>query len=76
MYANVGTVDHYDGIKRVWIDGVLVTEYTNVKFLDSRYNFIRGFYEAQWTPVWGGTGGTKTRDDFMLLDHLYVSGRL
>jgi hypothetical protein len=76
VYAKVGTVDNYDGVKRVWIDGVLVTEYTNVKFLDSRYNFVRGFYEAQWTPVWGGTGGTKTRDDFMLLDHVYVSRRL
>jgi hypothetical protein len=76
VYANVGTVDQYNGVAKVWIDGVLVTQYTNLKFLDSRYNYVRGFYEGQWTPVWGGMGGTKTRDDYMLLDHLYVSGRL
>ena len=75
VYANVGTVDHYDGIARVWVDGTLVTERKDLKFLDSRYDFTQGFYQAEWTPVWGGVGGVKTRDDFMLLDHLYISGR-
>jgi hypothetical protein len=75
LYANVGTVDQFNGTVRIWVDGVLVTQYTNLKFLDSRYSYTRGFYEGDWTPVWGGTGGSKTRDDFMLLDHLYLSGR-
>jgi hypothetical protein len=76
IYANVGTVDNYDGIAKVWIDGTLVTSYTNLKFLDSRYEFTKGFYEGSWDPVWGGKGGTKTRDDFLDMDHMYVSGKL
>jgi hypothetical protein len=75
LYANVGTVDHYDGIVKIWVDGTLVTNYSNLKFLDSRYGFTQGFVQGQWTPVWGGMGGTKTRDDFLNMDHFYVSGR-
>ncbi len=75
LYVNVGTPNNHNGIVRVWIDTVLVTEYTDIKFLDTDYNYTRGVYSGQWTPIWGGVGGTKTRDDFMLLDHFYVSGR-
>ena len=75
LYANVGTVDHYDGIVKIWVDGTLVTSYTNLKFLDSRYSFTQGFVEGSWAPIWGGVGGTKTRDDFLDMDHFYISGR-
>jgi len=75
IYVNVGTPNNHNGIVRVWIDTVLVTEYTDIKFLDTDYNYTHGVYSGQWTPIWGGVGGTKTRDDFMLLDHFYVSGR-
>jgi hypothetical protein len=75
VYANVGTPDAYNGIARVWVDGILVTERKDLKFLETAYGYTQGFFEGQWTPVWGGVGGTKTRDDFLLLDHLYVSGK-
>jgi hypothetical protein len=75
LYVNVGTPNNHDGIVRVWIDTVLVTEYTDIKFLDTDYNYTHGVYSGQWTPIWGGVGGTKTRVDFMLIDHFYVSGR-
>ncbi len=74
LYANVGTVDQYDGIVKMWVDGTLVTSYTNLKFLDSRYSSPRDSTRAVG-PVWGGVGGTKTRDDFLDMDHFYVSGR-
>src|SRR5256886_10960439 len=34
-----------------------------------------GFYTFKFWPVWGGIGGSKTRDDYMQLDHIYISGK-
>jgi hypothetical protein len=75
VYMDQGTVGNSDGTLRVWVDGVRVTDYTRqVKFLDAAYDFTQGFYDFQWTPVWGGTGGTKTRSDRMYMGSLYLSG--
>jgi hypothetical protein len=75
VYLNVGTPNQANGTVKVWIDGELVTERTDVKFLDSDYGFTQGFFNFQWTPVWGGNGGSRTRTDDLLLDHLLVAGR-
>jgi hypothetical protein len=75
VYMDQGTVGNSDGTLRVWVDGVRVTDYTRqVKFLDAAYDFTQGFYDFQWTPVWGGTGGAKTRNDRMYLASIYISG--
>jgi hypothetical protein len=71
---DAGTPDHADGAYRVWVDGVKVSESTAQKYLDSRHSFTQGFFMWQWTPVWGGMGGTRTRDDHLLVDHVYISG--
>jgi hypothetical protein len=60
-----------DGIIRWWMDGVLVGNYTNVRFPNDA-----GFVEYQISPTWGGnTGQTKTQQDFFRFDHSYLSKR-
>jgi len=58
-----------DGQVRWWVDGVLAANYTNAK--------LRGdmFSEFHFSPVWGGLGGTKARDEYLWVDHIYLSGR-
>ncbi|HXG48557.1 MAG TPA: hypothetical protein VNO52_13085 [Methylomirabilota bacterium] len=76
VYLKTGTVGRRDGVVRIWVDGVKVTDYTTVQFLDPVNNYTEGFFHFQWTPVWGGNNGDRrTRDDFMQLDHLYIAGK-
>jgi uncharacterized protein YjdB len=75
VYMNVGTPNNHNGIVRVWIDGTKVAEYTNIKYLDTDFNYTHGFYHGEWTPVWGGSGPARTRSDVMYLNYFYVSGR-
>ena len=58
-----------DGIIRWWMDGVLVGNYTNIKFPNDN-----GFVEYQISPTWGGnTGDIKTETDSYSFDHSYLS---
>jgi hypothetical protein len=60
-----------DGIVRWWMDGVLVGNYTNV-----RYPNDGGFVEYQISPTWGGnTGDVKTQTDYYSFDHSHLSKR-
>lgn len=58
-----------NGIIRWWLDGVLVGNYTNVRFPNDS-----GFVEYQISPTWGGnTGDVKTEADYYRFDHSYLS---
>ena len=60
-----------DGIIRWWLDGVLVGNYTNIRFPNDG-----GFVEYQISPTWGGnTGDVKTETDYYRFDHSYLSRR-
>lgn len=62
-----------NGTVRVWWDGTLILEYTDVVFRDSANP--SGFYGRRWDPIWGGGGGSQhSRDDYLEIDHLYISG--
>lgn len=62
-----------DGIFKLWIDGHLVSHYTDMRY-SSEAN-PRGFYQFRGAPVFGGDAGEiKTRDDYIDFDHVYVSG--
>lgn len=70
-----------DGTWNCWLDGVQVAHFTNVQFISSGFagnggNGLSGFCGWQWTPWWQGGGGStaKTRDDYVILGHSYVSG--
>jgi hypothetical protein len=70
---DLGTPDNHDGVYEQWIDGIKTHNITDQKYLDSR-QFTKLFHDWQWTPVWGGVGGTRTRTDNIDLYHVYISG--
>lgn len=73
LAATINTMGQADGTLRLWIDGVLVSNYRDVIYRAPGYPNLFGLYK--WNPTWGGsTGYTKTRDDFMQIRDVYVSG--
>jgi hypothetical protein len=65
-------VGQRNGVFRFWLDGVETMNYTDVTYATP--GATNGFYSWKWRPTWGGIGGTRSRDDFMLIDHVYISG--
>ena len=60
-----------DGRVEWWIDGVKVGSYGGIQFVSGA-----GSWESlEWSPTWGGTGGTVPADQFMWTDHIYISGK-
>lgn len=57
-----------DGIIQWWLDGVLLGNYTNVRFPNDA-----GFAEYQISPTWGGVGDSKRQRDSYRFDHSYIS---
>ena len=73
FYMKLNDIGSKNGILRVWLDGTLILEYTDVEW--RTVTASSGFYGRQWDPIWGGGGGTaKTRDDYLYVDHIYISG--
>jgi hypothetical protein len=55
-----------------WIDGVRVGSYQNIQVIPG----AGGWEGVQWNPTWGGVGGPNVpAEQFMWMDHIYVSGR-
>lgn len=70
-------VDRNNGALRVWLDGVLVLEHTGLKTRDSATHFTGGIRRWFWNPTWGGNDNTtKSREDTIDIDHVYLSGAL
>jgi len=65
-YATTATSG--DGIVKWWLDGVLLGSYTTVQTPNDA-----GFIEFQFSPFWGGTGGTKSEQDYYWYDHVHLS---
>jgi hypothetical protein len=64
-----------NGVFKLWWDGRQVSEYHDVLYRNTTQS--SGFYGRGWNPVWGGAGGSsRTRDDYLQVDHLYLSGIL
>ena len=62
-----------NGIFRWWVDGTLITDYRDVTYVVPGDEL--GFYTWKFWPYWGGVGGpNKTRDDYVQVDHVYISG--
>jgi hypothetical protein len=61
-----------NGTLKWWVDGGLIMDYSDVTYIIP--GATSGFQGFKIDPVWGGMGGTRTRDDYMQVDHLYVSG--
>ena len=68
----MNTVGVADGTFKMWIDGIKITDVSNVEWrVAGRTN---QFFQWTWNPTWGGIGGTKSRNDFVMIDHVYMSG--
>jgi len=61
-----------DGKFQWWIDGTLVMDRPDLVYIYP--GATNRFYDYVFNPTWGGTGGSKTRDDFWRIDHIYMSG--
>ena len=61
-----------NGAITVWLDGVKVLEYTNIMFVSTG---PAKWDAVQWSPTWGGLGGTIVQPFFAQMDNLYLSGR-
>ena len=72
MVNEQNTLGQANGILRMWIDGIKVMEYTNITYITP--GNTAGFWSWRWNPTWGGGLGPKTRDDYMRMDHVYLSG--
>jgi hypothetical protein len=68
----VNTMGRNDGKLRMWVDGQLVMDYHDITYVTSKTPY--GFHGFKWNPTWGGSGGQRTRDDAILIDHVYLSG--
>jgi cysteine-rich repeat protein len=75
VYMNHSDVDVANGVLKVWGNGELKIHATDLE--TRKTGFTRGFWDWEFTPVYGGTHPTfeKTRDDHMRLDHVYLSGK-
>jgi len=62
-----------NGSLRVWWDSVLTTSYDDIVWRTPANP--SGFWGRHWAPVWGGAGGpNRSREDFLQIDHIYISG--
>ncbi len=68
----LNTLGQSDGKFRMWIDGIKILDYSDVVYITAG-NTLK-FNNFVWNPTWGGRGGTRTRDDYILMDHVYISG--
>lgn len=69
VWHQLGTYANYNGTVKVWLDGVLVMSYSDIKFRHA------GFDGWKINPTWGGLGGTKTETDWIRIDHVHTSTR-
>ena len=62
-----------DGRAELWMNGTKCSDYTGITYAasgtDSRWN------QVNWSPTYGGAGGTVTTSFFAQVDHIYVSGK-
>ena len=76
LYMKHSTIDVADGIVKVWLDGAL--QINDTAYLSRFTGAPRGpggWNDYEFTPVYGGTGWIKVREDHIRVDHVYCSGK-
>jgi hypothetical protein len=68
----VNSASGHDGVFKMWMDGRLAIAYTNVVYKTPAQHF--NFTSWRWNPTWGGRDGVRSRDDFIEIDDVYLSG--
>ncbi|MGH7559689.1 MAG: hypothetical protein ACRENB_01585 [Gemmatimonadales bacterium] len=74
VYLELNSAGVPDGTIDIWVDGVHTGHYTDVMFLGGTEAWMN-WHQVQWSPTWGGGGGTVPADQFIWLDHSFVSAR-
>ena len=74
FYGKLNDMGEANGVLRIWLDGELYSECTQMTYVTESYP--HGFWQIHFQPVWGGwhEGLRKTQDDYAYLDHIYISG--
>lgn len=70
--AELNDLGQENGVVKWWVDGELILESRNLVFRTPSYP--HGFWQFKFHPVWGGGKGIKSRDDYIDVDHVYLSG--
>lgn len=61
------------GVFRMWLNGTLTHEYTDISFLPGGTQLY--WSNGHFNSTWGGQGGTIPEDMFLFWDHVYFSGK-
>ncbi|HET9708229.1 MAG TPA: Ig-like domain-containing protein [Gemmatimonadales bacterium] len=73
MYVKMAsTGSSSDGVVKVWVDGVLNVNRTDLCTQGSNTYKMES---VRLSGMWGGIGDAKTEVDYLWYDHTYVSGR-
>lgn len=72
LVMELNTIGSANGVLKMWVDGAPVLDYRDVVYATA--DNPAGFYAYKWNPTWGGMGGTRTREDAIDFDHIYISG--
>jgi hypothetical protein len=70
----VNTLGAANGIFQMWIDGTQTHNYSDLVYITPAAP--SGFNSWKWNPTWGGSGGVRTRNDFMAIDQVFISGTI
>lgn len=70
------TPGQYDGEAHWWLDGTKIGQYQKIGFSGpaetGQYN---QWLRVNWNPTWGGAGAAVLADQYMWIDHFYISGK-
>jgi hypothetical protein len=68
----VNSMGSANGTFQMWIDGTQTHNYSNVVYITPTAPY--GFNSWKWNPTWGGSGGVRTRNDYIDIDQVFISG--
>jgi hypothetical protein len=72
VYMRVNTGSNHDGIVKIWQDGNLTINLSNVEFVTASDS--HNWQRVAWNPTWGGgCSGTVPADQYMWMDDVYIS---
>jgi hypothetical protein len=76
MVAVLNDLGSTNGILKLWIDGNLVFDYSDITYITTSQSYTHGFQSWQHHMTWnnGVSGDSKSGNDYIQFDHLYLSG--
>lgn len=74
VLVTANTPGQPDGIAQWWLDGTQIASYSNINYVPVA-NQGDFWSEIVWNPTWGGIGDVVPADQWMWIDHIYISGK-